>query len=265
MSKIPKNTKTPCIIYTLADPESGEIRYIGKTVKTLKARLTDHLYSIKRESNYRSNWIKSIINRDLIPIIEELEICTWDISQQREMYWISQFKVWGFKLVNLTEGGEGCIGRKYNLKTIDKIKKSSSKKVYQYSLDGNFIKEWKSSTEAGKSLGKTNSKICSCARGKRNKAYGFIWNYKKLKKVEPYKKIVIISENQKENLKLINSKPVLQYDKNNNFIREWESAKKAAKELGLNYIAIINYINGKRINHRNKNKTGEYIWKRKKI
>lgn len=265
MSKFPKNTKTNCIIYTLSDPDTNEVRYIGKTVKSLKHRLTDHLYSPKRENNYRTNWIKSIINKGGIPIIKELENCPWGISQEREQYWISQFKAWGFRLINLTDGGEGCIGRVMSDKTKQKIKESNGKKIYQYDLDGNFIKEYISASEAAKSIGKNNnSKICCCARGERGKAYNFMWSYIKYEKLNPYRKSKkIITEELKLNLIKINSKPILQYDINMNLIKEWESAKLAAKKLNLCYVCIIQYLNGKRIKHRASNKTGNYIWIRK--
>ena len=69
MSKTPKNKEKETVIYTLANPITGEIRYIGKTVKTLSQRLTDHIYSVKRESNYRINWINSILKMGYKPLI----------------------------------------------------------------------------------------------------------------------------------------------------------------------------------------------------
>ncbi len=265
MSKTPKDTKRLTHIYTLSDPITNEIRYIGKTVKPLNIRLADHLYSVNRENNYRTNWIKSVINKKCIPKIELIESVPWDKSQEVEIYWIAQFKVWGFKLVNLTDGGEGCINRKLSDHTIQKIKESNSKKVYQYDLEGNFIKEWTTAIEAGKFLGKSNSKICAAARGSRKKAYNYQWSYIKLSNLNKYKREKItLSDKQKEIKKLKLSKPVLQFDRNGIFIKEWESAKVAAKTLDLNYISIIEYLNGKRVNHRSNKYLGNFIWERKK-
>lgn len=50
------------------------------------------------------------------------------------------------------------------------------KKVVQYDLQGNFIKEWKSIAEASKTL-KLN-KIWEVCNNKRNKCGNFIWKYK---------------------------------------------------------------------------------------
>lgn len=48
--------------------------------------------------------------------------------------------------------------------------------ILQFSKDGTFVKEWQSSREAGRQLGIHG--ICSCLKGKRKSAGGFIWKYK---------------------------------------------------------------------------------------
>lgn len=50
--------------------------------------------------------------------------------------------------------------------------------ILQYNKDMNFIKEWKSATEASKYINKKPSAISECCSGKRKTAYGFIWKYK---------------------------------------------------------------------------------------
>lgn len=52
-----------------------------------------------------------------------------------------------------------------------------SKRVSQYTLDGVFIKEWPSISEAGRTLGISFSNIAACCREKRNRASGYIWKY----------------------------------------------------------------------------------------
>jgi hypothetical protein len=264
MSKTPKNTQVPTFIYTLSDPETKEIRYIGKTVKKLKTRLSDHLYSAKQGNNHRINWIKSIVNRKLIPEIDIIEVIPWDESQECEIYWIAQFKAWGFRLVNLTIGGEGCINRKLSKETIEKIRLGNGKKVYQYDKNGNYIRSFDSCKEAGKSINKGNSKIASCAKGNRRLAYNYQWSYVKHNKLDKYERNCYIpTKEDLQKRKKRFSKPVLQYDLEGNFIKEWESAKIAAEKLNLCYICIIEYLNGKRINHYSINKLGGFVWKRK--
>lgn len=52
-----------------------------------------------------------------------------------------------------------------------------SKKVYQYTLDGQFVREWESTREAGRN-GFDQSAVAACCRGKRKKYKDFIWRYK---------------------------------------------------------------------------------------
>ena len=65
------------------------------------------------------------------------------------------------------------------------LKERMSKPVLQFDLDGNFIREYKSTVEAGKvtgvSIGNISS-VCTAKRfwwkGIRRQAGGFIWKYK---------------------------------------------------------------------------------------
>ena len=52
--------------------------------------------------------------------------------------------------------------------------------IYQYDLKLNFIKKWKSLSEASKSLNISKPAICHCAKGRTKKSGGYIWTYKKI-------------------------------------------------------------------------------------
>lgn len=52
-----------------------------------------------------------------------------------------------------------------------------SKKVLQYTLDGQFVREWESTAECGRN-GFNQGHICSCCQGKIKKHHNFIWRYK---------------------------------------------------------------------------------------
>ena len=52
-----------------------------------------------------------------------------------------------------------------------------SKPVYQYTLDGKFIKEWQSSKEIERQLGYKHQAISRCCNSKHKSAYGYIWSY----------------------------------------------------------------------------------------
>lgn len=60
---------------------------------------------------------------------------------------------------------------------IQKIKESSSKKVAQYDLEHNLIKEWSSMTSASNELDISLSLISKCCNGKIKTCGGFCWEY----------------------------------------------------------------------------------------
>jgi hypothetical protein len=64
----------------------------------------------------------------------------------------------------------------------EKLKKRLSKKVYQYDLNYNLIKEWTSSSEAGRILKIQSSHIREMCNGstRYKKVGGYIWSYKLL-------------------------------------------------------------------------------------
>jgi hypothetical protein len=91
-------------IYTLSDPETGEVRYVGKAINA-EGRLGAHLKD--KGKNHKANWIKGLKARGLVPVMEVLEeVCEFS-WQESEMFWIETLKFYGFKLTNLTAGGEG--------------------------------------------------------------------------------------------------------------------------------------------------------------
>ena len=57
----------------------------------------------------------------------------------------------------------------------DNNRKSKNKPILQYSLDGEFIREWDCASDVGK---RERGGIKQCLRGKSKSAYGYIWKYK---------------------------------------------------------------------------------------
>ena len=52
------------------------------------------------------------------------------------------------------------------------------KKILQYDLDGNFIKEWDSVLEASQVLNINKRNLYSCLSNYNKTANGFVWKYK---------------------------------------------------------------------------------------
>ena len=115
-------------IYTLSDPTTNKIRYVGKT-DDLKERFRGHVNcKFKRHSR---NWILSLKRKGLLPVMEVIDIVENDEWQFWEQYWISQIKAWGFNVTNLTVGGDGSLGHKHSEET-KKIISFHSKKMWTY-------------------------------------------------------------------------------------------------------------------------------------
>ena len=55
---------------------------------------------------------------------------------------------------------------------------SKSKKILQYDLNNNFIKEWECLAEVERQTNISYSNIIACCRGKRKTAGKYIWKYK---------------------------------------------------------------------------------------
>ena len=194
------------LIYTLSDPVSGEIKYVGQTSKTLSERMKTHLSDAKyKKANKRIDWINSLLKKDLKPIIDIIDEVVEEDWVFWEMYWIEQLKVWGFNLKNGTIGGDGIKGYVYTEKDKEKMKgrilsketkekmsrskkgkpspwsvkigTESAKRVQQYDLNNNIINEYKSITYASE---KTGILICNISRvcnKKRKTAGKFIWKF----------------------------------------------------------------------------------------
>lgn len=111
-------------IYVLKEPDTLKIRYVGITSKSLKQRLRKHLDNAlyTKHNIHLCNWILKYYKNNQLPIIELIEKCDLNNWQEREKYWITQFK----DLLNSTEGGEGSFGFKH--------KESSKEKIRQLKL-----------------------------------------------------------------------------------------------------------------------------------
>lgn len=95
-------------IYSLADPRDGEIRYIGRTVRTLQARLDAHMKAVFKQCDHthRRNWIEVLRKAGLRPHIELITTVDGD-GIAEEQVWIDAFGKAGAKLVNSTPWGDG--------------------------------------------------------------------------------------------------------------------------------------------------------------
>lgn len=137
---------------------------------------------------------------------------------------------------NRVENLEWC-DRKYNNNYGNRkewMTKTISKKVYQYSLDGTFIREWPSGKEVERQLGYDNGGISACCLGKLETSHGYIWRYDRDDHIEPVDK-----------LNNSHSKQVCQYGIDGAFIRKWPSFAEIKRVLGFDVSAVIRCCKGR--------------------
>ena len=92
-----------------------------------------------------------------------------------ELVFVTRSMHW--KLHRETRSNCGKIGGKIGGKSPSKIEKQSIQ-ILQLTKDGELVKEWPSAHEAERQLGIAQSSICSCLKGYRKSAGGFVWRYK---------------------------------------------------------------------------------------
>jgi DNA polymerase III psi subunit len=201
-------------------------------------------YSRAYNKVQRSNQWKSIASNGY-----EIEILfddlTWEQACEKEKEFIKLYGRIDKKngtLINFTDGGEGIVNYVYTEEARKKI--SLAQMGNQNWKLRNPTDEWKRKI-AEKNKGKKRTqefkdKLSASMKGEKNHNYG-----KKLS--EQHRQRIIETRERK---------PVLQFDLNGNFIKEW-SSKKECMRSGFNELGIWGCCNNTRKTHMG------YIWKYK--
>lgn len=214
-------------IYSLEDPMTHEIRYIGKTNNPYD-RYKAHKNISRDKNTHKRNWINKLRINGLHPIMNIIDVVKIDEWGFWEKYWIQQFNVWGFNLLNYTDGGEGLtFGNKTSFKK-GNIGWNKGKGIKKYCMEcGEPIQ-----------IRKNNKFFCS------------------LKCFSIYSKKYPNKGTFKKGCDL-KSKTVLQLDLNSNIINEFKNAIDASLFVKCSPENIRNVCNGR-------SKTAKkYKWKYK--
>lgn len=147
-------------IYTLSDPITNEIRYVGKT--DYPGRRYKHHLNSRLNNTYKEQWIFGLKKKGLIPKFEILDIVEKSEWVYWEQYWICQIKQWGFRLTNIGIGGEGG-----NCTPETRKKISDSKKGSQSRLGSKWTEEQRI-TIIGKLKGRKQSESQILKRSEKN-------------------------------------------------------------------------------------------------
>lgn len=132
-----KTPNTPeTTIYSLSDPDTGLVKYVGKSVR-FKQRCFHHCnLKLQQSKNTKlSNWLAKVLLSGKKPIINVIEICFEDWAE-REKFWIAHYRLLGFNICNITDGGDGVSGRKMSESHRLKISQTHKGKKKNYLCAG---------------------------------------------------------------------------------------------------------------------------------
>lgn len=210
----------------------GSHTYIGSSIN-LYARLMFHRQRLKSGKHHNSFMLNCWKKHQKCEV-EILEVCNVDKKEllQREKDWIDIFQP-DLNLEPDPTTQQNC--------------KATSKKVYQYDLDGTFIQEHESASSAERSLNRSNTKVSQCAMGKRKSAYDYLWSYNKVDK--------LVYENNSSKAK---AKKVSQYTMEGELIITHDSVAAAVRSLNLQENAATN-ISSAALG--NTSHAYNYVWK----
>lgn len=179
-------------------------KYIGITYQKPERRWRGGMHY-----DYNKRFFSVIVQYGWDNIKHEIlyENLTREEAEQREIELIKKHKTnqeeYGY---NMTTGGKGAPNCTKSIETREKLSKAnkgrkaseetkrkisegrkgklmggespSAKKVLQYDLDGNFIKEWDSMKDIERALDVDYSNIWAVCNNKRKQIKGYVWKYK---------------------------------------------------------------------------------------
>ena len=199
-----------CGIYKVTNRKNNKC-YIGQSIDIYK-RWEEH----KKESKEKTG---NIFHDALYSSLKDFD---WEIIEEvskgnlneREKFWIQYYNSIYPNGYNMTPGGTGgCLEEK-------------KKPVYQYDLEGNFLKEYESASEAGRQAGLDCSSISKACRKKKGCSGNFQWRYKEdMPNKDNITKYICEYDH--------NSIKVKQFDLDGNFIAIYNSISEAARALGI--------------------------------
>lgn len=187
-------------------------------------------------------WAEGLSHKNACKV-EQLLIAIWDTIKN------------GY---NITAGGEGTVGvsnagenssfyGKHHTEETKALLSELRKKyyeendhyrceiVYQFDMNGDFIREFKSLQEMERQTGISHSVVARVCNGKLNYTHGYAWAYKKnVSDLAKFKEDFLhrIAEKKKKCARR-SSKPVDLYDLTGNFIAHFESASELARQFNV--------------------------------
>ena len=222
-------------IYKITNNCTGQ-SYIGQSIDIAK-RWQQHIKNNKKANRPLHDDIKAYGKENFT--FEIIEECSKEELNEKEIYWIAFYNTYkGFGYNQNSGGGnsEQCINK-------------TKKKIYCYSLNGQFIQEYDSISDAARQTNIENGLICRAANT-QGRTKEFQWRYEFTKEIPPYKRKTNPIYNHTST-----SKPVLQLTLEGIVINEFPSIQEASRQTGISNSGIGMVCNGQR------KSAGKYKWK----
>ncbi len=230
-------------VYKHTNLVNGKI-YIGITSKKPEQRWSNgngywsnrHFYNAIKKYDWNKGFSHEILESGLLE--EE--------AKQKEIEYIAKFNSLAPNGYNQTIGGEGCRGWKMTeeQRRAISVKNKGKKRSPE-------ICEFLRKRQLGKRASEETRKKLSIVHTGRKHAE------ESLQKMRIAKKVAGIPPQATAAAAEWHKKPILQYTLQGEFIKEWDSAADASKELGISQHGIYRCVNG------NSKSSAGYVWKRK--
>lgn len=226
-----------CGIYCIENIINGK-KYVGLST-SIETRFKQHVWQLKRNRHVNRYlqfaWNKYGESKFAFYILEE---CKKETLAKREEYYIQLFETQNHsKGYNLTSGGDGI--RDLDVDSRERIRQACiQNQVIQLNLDGSFVSEHSSCSEAALFVNGATENIRSCCDNKwgRKSSKGFLWLYKK--DYNPLKNYSLVHKT--------NAKSVCQYDENGNLIACFSSTKEAEEKTSCRVKLISQCCHGEK-------------------
>lgn len=201
--------KTWCVY--MHTNKSNDKKYIGIS-SNVKRRWSNNGFE------YKTQLFGNAINKygwDGFEHIVLYQNLTKEEACQKEIELIKKYNttnhLYGY---NISSGGEGT-NKPFNA-------------IYQYSLDGNYLKKYNNILEIIEEYNmKSSSNVYLCCNGERDSTYGFRWSYNYLgKKIEPLKSAIERTIDGE-------SIAIYQYSLDGEYIAKYKNRENVLKEMNI--------------------------------
>ena len=202
-------------IYEIFYLENNIPFYIGKSVNPIKRKYN---HTLKFGKNINLNIIDKVLNSE------------WKFW---EIYYISLYKSWGFKLENKNNGGGGPTNWTDEQKHDQSVRLSNKNHSKYYTKE---VRKQMSESNKGK------AKFKGKKHSEESKLKASLSTIGKPKSKEHIENMMKNRQVVIDGVRKAKSKPVLQYDLEGNFIKEWDGTCSASKELNIKSSCIYNCL-----------------------